>query len=288
MTVAAPSTRPPGRRSTRTLRPCGRCTCATSSPPIRAVRSGSRARRRGSSSTSRRTASPTRRCCDSLRSREQAGVAERRDAMFAGERINVTEDRSVLHVALRMPRGRSLVVDGVDVVAEVHEVLDRMGAFADAVRSGEWKGATGRPIKNVVNIGIGGSDLGPVMAYRALRHYSPPRHDLPLRLERRRHRLRRGDPRSRSCRDAVHRLLEDVHDARDDDQRDDGARLAPRRARRRRVGDRPALRRRLDEPRGRGGVRDRHRQRVRVLGLGRRALLDGLRDRPLDDARDRA
>ena len=180
---------------------------------------------------------------------EQAGVAERRDAMFAGERINVTEDRSVLHVALRMPRGSSLVVDGVDVVAEVHEVLDRMGAFADAVRSGEWKGATGRPIRNVVNIGIGGSDLGPVMAYRALRHYSRARHDLPLRLERRRHRLRRGDARPRSCRDAVHRLLEDVHDARDDDERDDGARLAPRRARRRRVRDRPPLRRRLDEPR---------------------------------------
>ena len=100
--------------------------------------------------------------------------------MFAGERINVTENRSVLHVALRMPRGSSLVVDGVDVVAEVHEVLDRMGAFADAVRSGEWKGATGRPIRNVVNIGIGGSDLGPVMAYRALRHYS--RRDMTFRF----------------------------------------------------------------------------------------------------------
>ena len=81
---------------------------------------------------------------------------------------------------LRMPRGSSLVVDGVDVVAEVHEVLDRMGAFADAVRSGEWKGATGRPIRNVVNIGIGGSDLGPVMAYRALRHYS--RRDMTFRF----------------------------------------------------------------------------------------------------------
>ena len=103
---------------------------------------------------------------------EQAGVAARRDAMFAGERINVTEDRSVLHVALRMPRGRSLLVDGVDVVAEVHAVLDRMGAFADAVRAGSWTGHTGMPIRNVVNIGIGGSDLGPVMAYEALRHYS--------------------------------------------------------------------------------------------------------------------
>jgi glucose-6-phosphate isomerase len=111
---------------------------------------------------------------------EQQGVAARRDAMFAGERVNVTEDRAVLHVALRLPRGRSLVVDGVDVVAEVHEVLDRMAAFAIAVRSGEWVGATGRPIRNVVNIGIGGSDLGPVMAYRALRHYS--RRDLTFRF----------------------------------------------------------------------------------------------------------
>ena len=103
---------------------------------------------------------------------EEAGVAERREAMFDGERINLTEDRSVLHVALRMPRGSSLVVDGVDVVAQVHDVLDRMAGFAEAIRSGEWKGNTGRPIRNVVNIGIGGSDLGPVMAYAALRHYS--------------------------------------------------------------------------------------------------------------------
>ncbi len=92
--------------------------------------------------------------------------------MFRGDRINVSEDRSVLHVALRMPKGASLVVDGVDVVAEVHEVLDRMAAFSDRVRSGEWTGHTGKPIRNVVNVGIGGSDLGPVMAYEALRHYS--------------------------------------------------------------------------------------------------------------------
>ncbi len=103
---------------------------------------------------------------------EQSGLAERTEAMFRGDRINVSENRSVLHVALRMPRGSSLVVDGVDVVAEVHEVLDRMSAFCDRVRSGEWKGHTGRPIRNVINIGIGGSDLGPVMAYEALRHYS--------------------------------------------------------------------------------------------------------------------
>jgi glucose-6-phosphate isomerase len=111
---------------------------------------------------------------------DETGVARRRDAMFAGEHINVTEDRAVLHVALRMPRGSTLVVDGRDVVADVHEVLDRMADFADRVRSGEWKGHTGETIQNVVNIGIGGSDLGPVMAYRALRHYS--RRDLTFRF----------------------------------------------------------------------------------------------------------
>ena len=92
--------------------------------------------------------------------------------MFRGEHINVSEDRAVLHVALRMPKDRSLIVDGEDVVKQVHEVLDRMSAFSDRVRSGEWKGHTGKPIRNVINIGIGGSDLGPVMAYEALRHYS--------------------------------------------------------------------------------------------------------------------
>ena len=100
--------------------------------------------------------------------------------MFRGDRINVSEDRSVLHVALRMPTGTSLVVDGVDVVEEVHAVLDRMAAFAERVRSGAWTGHTGRPIRNVVNIGIGGSDLGPVMAYEALRHYT--RRDLTFRF----------------------------------------------------------------------------------------------------------
>ena len=99
-------------------------------------------------------------------------VEQRRDMMFRGDKINVSENRSVLHVALRMPKGTSLVVDGVDVVAEVHEVLDRMAAFANRIRSGEWKGHTGKPIRNVINVGIGGSDLGPVMAYEALRHYS--------------------------------------------------------------------------------------------------------------------
>jgi glucose-6-phosphate isomerase len=103
---------------------------------------------------------------------QQRGLFERREAMFAGEHINVSEDRAVLHVALRMPRERSLIVDGGDVVKQVHETLDRMAAFCERVRSGEWRGHTGKPIRAVVNIGIGGSDLGPVMAYEALKHYS--------------------------------------------------------------------------------------------------------------------
>jgi len=102
----------------------------------------------------------------------ECGVEERREAMFRGEHINVSEDRAVLHVALRMPRERSLVVDGADVVRQVHEVLDRMSAFSERIRSGEHKGHTGKPIRNVVNVGIGGSDLGPVMAFEALRHYT--------------------------------------------------------------------------------------------------------------------
>jgi glucose-6-phosphate isomerase len=103
---------------------------------------------------------------------EESGMPEHRDAMFRGEHINVSEDRAVLHVALRMPAGEQLVVDGTDVVAQVHEVLGRMADFANRVRSGEWKGYTGKPIRNVINVGIGGSDLGPVMAYEALRHYT--------------------------------------------------------------------------------------------------------------------
>lgn len=111
---------------------------------------------------------------------DQRGLREYFAAMFAGEHINTTENRAVLHVALRMPKDASLVVDGVDVVAEVHDVLDRMADFADRVRSGQWLGHTGKPIKNVVNIGIGGSDLGPVMAYEALKHYT--RRDMTFRF----------------------------------------------------------------------------------------------------------
>ena len=111
---------------------------------------------------------------------EESGLRPRIDAMFRGEKINLTEKRAVLHVALRAPREEEILVDGVDVVPSVQAVLDKMGAFSRSVRSGEWKGYTGKPIRNVINIGIGGSDLGPVMAYEALRHYS--QRDLTFRF----------------------------------------------------------------------------------------------------------
>jgi glucose-6-phosphate isomerase len=111
---------------------------------------------------------------------EESGVRAKIEAMFTGEKINVTENRAVLHVALRAPKGESIVVDGEDVVPAVHEVLEKMSGFADKVRSGAWKGHSGKKIKNVVNIGIGGSDLGPVMAYEALKHYS--QRDLTMRF----------------------------------------------------------------------------------------------------------
>ncbi len=103
---------------------------------------------------------------------EECGLKQRTEAMFTGEKINITENRAVLHVALRAPEGEKIVVDGEDVVPQVHAMLNKMAAFAERVRSGEWKGQTGKRIRNVVNIGIGGSDLGPVMAYEALKHYS--------------------------------------------------------------------------------------------------------------------
>ena len=107
-----------------------------------------------------------------LKLAEESGLRARINAMFSGEKINVTENRAVLHVALRAPKGSSILVDGKNVVPEVHAVLDKMEAFSKRVRSGEWKGHTGSSIRNIINIGIGGSDLGPVMAYEALRHYS--------------------------------------------------------------------------------------------------------------------
>ena len=111
---------------------------------------------------------------------EESGLRTRIDAMFRGDKINVTEKRAVLHVALRTPKGQSITIDGEDVIPKVHAVLDKMADFSNRVRSGEWKGHTGKPIRNVINIGIGGSDLGPVMAYEALRHYS--QRDLTFRF----------------------------------------------------------------------------------------------------------
>ena len=156
---------------------------------------------------------------------DERGVAKRRDAMFAGEKINATERRAVLHVALRAPRGVRMEVDGADVVPDVHEVLDAMADFADApARRRACIGHTGKRIRNVVNIGIGGSYLGPEMAYRALRDFSDRVDDLPLRRQCRWRRFQRGDARPGRGGDAVHHLLQDFHHPGDDDQRRDGAR----------------------------------------------------------------
>ena len=107
-----------------------------------------------------------------IRLANECGLKERIAAMFGGEKINITENRAVLHVALRAPRNATILVDGRNVVPEVHAVLDKMAGFSERIRGGQWKGFTGKRIRNVVNIGIGGSDLGPVMAYEALRHYT--------------------------------------------------------------------------------------------------------------------
>ena len=207
--------------------------------------------------------------------------------MFSGERINETEGRAVLHVALRAPRSASIVVDGEDVVPGVHEVLDRMSAFADRVRSGEWTGHTGRPIRNVVNIGIGGSDLGPVMAYEALRHYT--RRDLTFRFVSNVD----GTDFAEATRDLdpaetlfivsskTFTTLETMRNATTAREWTLAA-----------LGDEAAIARHFvavstnaEAVAAFGIDTDEH---VRLLGLGRRPLLDGLRHRPLDDDRRRA
>ena len=191
-----------------------------------------------------------------------------------GEHINVTEDRAVLHVALRAPAGTVIEVDGHDVVPDVHAVLRSMAAFADRVRADDR-------ITDVVNIGIGGSDLGPAMAARALAAFGHPRlttHFVSNVDGADIHAVLRA---ARSGGDAVHRRLQDVRHDRDAHQRPHRAGVAGRRARR---GRRPrSLRRRVDQRRAGRRVRDRHRQHVRVLGLGRRALLGRLGDRPVAD-----
>ena len=142
--------------------------------------------------------------------------------MFSGEKINITENRAVLHTALRQPKGAKVLVDGHDVVPDVHAVLDAMAKFSDAVRSGEAKGATGKKITDVVNIGIGGSDLGPVMATLALApwHDGPRVHFVSNIDGAHMHDTLKGLDRRD---DAVHRRVEDLHHRRDDDQRRDGA-----------------------------------------------------------------
>ncbi len=217
---------------------------------------------------------------------EQSGLRQRIEAMFRGEKINITEDRAVLHVALRAPRGASIVVDGENVVPQVHAVLDKMAKFADRIRSGDWRGHSGKPIRNVINIGIGGSDLGPVMAYEALRHYS--RRDMTFRFVSNVD----GTDFVEATRDldAAETLfiissktfttletMTNAHSAR--------AVAAGFVERRRRGGQ--AFCRRFDQRGGSVEIRHRHGQYVWILGLGRRAVFDGLGDRAFHDAGDR-
>ena len=202
-------------------------------PPARPVRRrpgpGHADDRRGRGRVPRLLEAPGDRRHDGPAARRSPGRRASRSAataMFAGERINTTEDRAVLHTALRAPRSDAIKLDGVDVVREVHAVLDRMAAFAMRVRDNEWTGYTGKPIRNVINIGIGGSDLGPAMATEALHPLLGPRAAIPVRVQRRRRRHPRGDDGPRSRRDAVHRQQQDLRHARDADQRADRPRLA--------------------------------------------------------------
>ena len=215
----------------------------------------------------------------------QSGLRQHIDAMFSGEKINVTEQRAVLHIALRAAQDEQIFLDGKDVVPDVHAVLARMATFAADVRSGGWKGHTGKRIRNVINIGIGGSDLGPVMAYEALKYYS--QRDLTFRFVSNVD----GTDFVEATRDStrpkpVHRFFQDVHHAGDDDQRPQRARVGAGGSGRRQSRG-AALRGGLHQRRGSAGVRHRHRQHVRLLGLGRRTLFDGLRNRAFDHDRHR-
>ena len=258
------------------------------SPTIPSAASASPPKPPASTSTTRRTASPTRRCALLLRAgRANAACASASTRCSAARRS--TSPRSAPCCTSRCARRASerIVVDGDDVVPEVHAVLDRMAAFADAVRSGALAGHTGKRIRNVVNIGIGGSDLGPVMAYEALRHYSE--RDLTFRFvsnvdgtdfaEATRD-LDPGETLFIVC-SKTFTTLETLTNAH-------AARAWSLRA----LGDERAVRRHFvavsTNAEGVREVRHRHRQHVRLLGLGRRPLLDGLGDRPVDDDRDRA
>ena len=215
---------------------------------------------------------------------EECGLRARIDGMFRGERINVTENRAVLHVALRAPKGARIEVDGENVVPGVHAVLDKMATFADRVRSGGVEGPHRPSHPERGQRRHRGVRPGPRDGVRSPAPLHPAGHDLPLRLQRRRHRLRGSGPGPGRGGYPVHRLVEDLHHPGDHDERAFGARVAAARPGRGRDGRGEALRGGLDErPRGRE-VRHRHCQHVRVLGLGRGALLHGLGHRALDHA----
>ncbi len=218
----------------------------------------------------------------------ERGLKARIDAMFAGEHVNVTEDRAVLHTALRMPAGTHLFVDGVDVVVEVHKVLRSHVVVRDIGPRGRL-GRSHRPADPQRGEHRDRRQRSRSCdGVRRAARVQPARYAVPVRVERRRRRPHRRAARSRCRGDAVHHLVEDVHDARDAHQRARGAGVAGRRAGRRRARGREALRRGLDE-RGKGvGVRDRHFEHVRVLGLGRGPLLDVVGDRLVGHARRRA
>ena len=206
---------------------------------------------------------------------EEAGLRARIDAMFRGEKINVTENRAVLHTALRASEGTIVVVDGENVMPQVHAVLNKMAEFCSRVRSGDWKGHTGKPIRNVINIGIGGSDLGPVMAYEALKFYSD--RTLNFRFVSNVD----GTDLAEATRDLdpaetlfivsskTFTTLETMTNAQS------AREWLVDRSGRRSEGRGEAFRGRLDERRQGGGVRHRYDQHVRLLGLGRRTILDG-------------
>ena len=202
---------------------------------------------------------------------ESSGLRSKIDAMFDGEKINNTENRAVLHVALRNRSNRPIIVDGVDVMPEVNRVLEQMRVFSDTVRSGEWRGYTGKAITDVVNIGIGGSDLGPKMVTTALTPYAKP--GLNVHFVSNvdgtdiAETLKKVDPETTLFLVAS----KDLHHPGDHDQRAHGAQLVPGSGRRRSRG-RQALCRPLHQCRGRGRLWHRPRQHVRVLGLGRRTL----------------
>jgi len=204
---------------------------------------------------------------------EHARVAEWRDKMFSGAKINGTEDRAVLHVALRNRTNLPITVDGADVMPLVNGVLAKMRDFTERVRSGAWKGHTGKSNHRRRQHRDRRLRPRPRDGHRGAPAVLEGRPARALRVERRRHAHRRDHPARRSRAHAVHRRVEDVHDPGDPDQRTHGARVAARQARRRPRGGRPALRRAVDQRQGGRRVRHRHRQHVRVLGLGSAAAI---------------